>query len=84
MQENSKKWRRQHPDAYRAQNAVNNAIRDKKLIKQSCQLCGATEHVHGHHKDYARPLDVTWLCAKCHGRVHAIFPELSGHYTEQP
>jgi hypothetical protein len=76
-------WRKQHPDAYRAQNAVNNAIRDKKLIKQPCELCGTTEHVHGHHKDYAKPLEITWLCAKCHHRVHAIFPELGGNYAEQ-
>lgn len=76
----SSQWRKDHPEAYRAQNAVNNAIRDGRLIKQPCSICGAEKNVHGHHKDYAKPLDVTWLCAKCHHRVHATFPELGGHF----
>lgn len=76
----SAQWRKDHPEAYRAQTAVNNAIRDKRLVKQPCSICGTDKHVHGHHKDYAKPLDVTWLCAKCHHRVHATFPELGGHF----
>ena len=76
----TKKWRSEHPDAYRAQNAVNNAIRDGKIEKGPCEICGTTAHVHGHHKDYSRPLDVTWLCARCHHRLHAVFPELGGHF----
>lgn len=73
-------WRRDHPEAYRAQTAVNNAVRDRRLKKEPCSICGTTEHVHGHHKDYSKPLDVVWLCAKCHHRVHATFPELGGHF----
>lgn len=73
-------WRKQHPDAYRAQNAVNNAVRDHRLKKDPCSICGTSKDVHGHHKDYAKPLDVIWLCAKCHHRVHATFPELGGHF----
>lgn len=74
------RWRQEHPDAYRAQNAVNNAIRDGKLKKRPCAICGTETGVHGHHKDYAKPLEVTWLCAKCHHRIHATFPQLGGHY----
>jgi hypothetical protein len=72
------RWRRQNPDGYRAHNALNNAIRDRKIFKEPCALCGATD-VHGHHKDYARPLNVVWLCAKCHHRLHAHFPELGAN-----
>lgn len=78
--ENSTRWRRDHPEAYRAQTAVNNAIRDRRLEKGPCSICGTDKDVHGHHKDYAKPLDVVWLCAKCHHRVHATFPELGGHF----
>lgn len=77
---NAKRWRQEHPEAYRAQTAVNNALRDRRLFKTPCALCGATERVQGHHKDYAKPLDVIWLCAQCHHRVHATFPELGGHF----
>lgn len=76
----SAQWRKAHPDAYRAQTAVNNAVRDKRLQKDPCSICGTEKDVHGHHKDYAKPLDVIWLCAKCHHRVHATFPELGGHF----
>ena len=76
----SRDWRAKHPDAYRAQNKVNNSLRDGKLTKDPCCICGTTEHVHAHHKDYSKPLDVKWLCAKCHHRIHSVFPELGGHY----
>jgi hypothetical protein len=72
-------WRQEHPDAYKAQTAVNNALRDGRLTKQPCAICGTEKHVHGHHSDYSKPLAVKWLCAKCHHRIHATFPEFGGH-----
>jgi ribosomal protein S27AE len=75
----SVRWRTEHPDAYKAHTAVNNAVRDGRLKKQPCAICG-TDKVHAHHQDYAKPLEVKWLCAKCHHRVHATFPELGGHF----
>lgn len=74
----SKRWREEHPDAYKAQTAVGNAIRDGKLKKQPCEICG-NKKVHGHHRNYLKPLEVTWLCARCHHRLHAVFPELRAH-----
>lgn len=82
LAKNSKLWRQQHPEAYHAHIALNNALRDGKIEKGPCAICGATEHIHGHHKDYSKPLEVTWLCAKCHHRIHASFPELGGHAGE--
>lgn len=78
--ENAKRWRESHPEAYRAHTAVGNALRDGRLKKEPCALCGAQERVQGHHKDYSKPLDVVWLCTQCHHRVHAAFPELGGHF----
>jgi hypothetical protein len=72
------KWREENPAAYKAQTAVGNALRDGKLKRLPCQECGATKHVHAHHDDYSRPLDVGWLCAKCHHRLHATGPEAEG------
>ena len=67
----SKKWREDYPEKYRAQTALGNALRDGKVAKEPCYFCGAKE-VHGHHKDYSKPLEVTWLCPKCHHRLHRI------------
>ena len=42
----------------------------------TCQICGSegsstgSKAVSGHHTDYARPLDVQWLCVRCHKRAH--------------
>jgi hypothetical protein len=78
------RWREEHPEAYRAQTAVGNAIRDGKLRKQPCTICGSNDHVHAHHSDYSKPLDVKWLCARCHHRMHAAFPQLAGHQGAAP
>lgn len=70
-------WRKKNPQAYKAQTAVSNAIRDGHLKKLPCAFCGAGR-VHAHHRDYGKPLDVIWLCPKCHHRLHAMFPEVEG------
>lgn len=75
-------YRRLYPEAYRAHTAVNNAIRDGRLEKEPCLFCGDVE-VHGHHRDYSKPLDVVWLCPRCHHRLHANFPETAAHEPQQ-
>lgn len=54
-----------------ASQAVNYAVRRGYLVKQPCEVCGATDRVHGHHDDYSKPLDVRWLCVKHHRQHHA-------------
>jgi hypothetical protein len=80
----SDRWNAEHPLGYKAHNAVRNAIRDRRLIRQPCTICGGSENIHAHHRDYTKPLDVVWLCVKCHQRIHAAFPELSGHREAGP
>jgi hypothetical protein len=70
-------WRLNNPVAYSAHTAVSNAVRDGRLKKLPCEFCGEIK-VHAHHKNYLEPLNVVWLCAKCHHRLHAMFPELEG------
>lgn len=64
-----KTLRRINPDKYKARNAVNNALRDGRLVKESCQHCGTTDKVEAHHSDYSRPLDIEWVCFRCHREV---------------
>lgn len=73
----TREWRAKNVDGFKAQTAVGNAIRDGKVEKAPCLFCGR-EDVHAHHRDYAKPLDVIWLCPKCHHRLHANFPETEG------
>lgn len=58
------------PEKRSARVAVGNAIRDGFLIKKPCFSCGSSINVQAHHEDYNKPLDVVWLCVKCHRAEH--------------
>lgn len=63
-------WREQHPQRRAAQVAVGNAIRDGKLQRWPCEVCGAKAHAH--HVNYDAPLLVTWLCPPHHKAAHLL------------
>ena len=47
------------------------ALHAGKLQRKPCQECG-NENSEMHHPDYAKPLDVMWLCKLCHETWHRI------------
>lgn len=61
-----------NPEKLAARNALNNAIRAGQVRRpKNCSVCGIlSARIHGHHADYALPLDVQWLCARCHRALH--------------
>ena len=64
-------YRKKYPMAYVAHVITGNAIRDGKLFPEtSCSVCNSTEKIEGHHDDYTKPMDVRWLCEKCHKEWH--------------
>lgn len=67
-------WSRENePQKWKARNAVSNAIRDGRLKRgDKCYFCESDQRLHAHHEDYDHPLDVVWLCAACHGKLHVI------------
>ena len=63
--------RKEKPEVLKAKDAANNAIRSGRLIrKYNCEICGEGGLIHKHHEDYSKPLEVCWLCPKCHKGVH--------------
>jgi hypothetical protein len=45
------------------------AVQEGDLVREPCVTCGALNS-QGHHEDYSKPLDIVWLCAKCHSALH--------------
>lgn len=68
-----RKSKQSDPVKHRAHVAVENAVKDCRLFRPAvCESCGASGRaIQAHHHDYAKPLDVQWLCAPCHGLLHA-------------
>lgn len=40
------------------------------IDKKPCEVCGSEEKIHRHHEDYAKPLEVNFLCEKHHLEIH--------------
>lgn len=67
-----RRYQENNPIKRGASALVNKAIHNKLLKKpKSCESCGETTSLHGHHDDYSKPLEVTWLCPSCHFVWHA-------------
>jgi len=46
---------------------LNHKIASGRILKPAkCSACLELKMVEGHHIDYSKPLDVMWLCKKCH------------------
>ena len=67
--ENSRRMNAKYPENRKARAAVTNAVRDGRLAKLPCEVCGSAKS-EAHHDDYAKPLDVRWLCREHHMAVH--------------
>jgi transposase-like protein len=72
MQKSRRKWLRENEEKRAAHIILGNAVRSGRVKKpKSCSECGATKcRIHGHHEDYAHPLEVRWVCPKCHSDIH--------------
>lgn len=55
----------------RVRSALRRAVIKGKVIKPTtCESCQKETKIEGHHTDYSKPLEVVWLCRKCHRAVH--------------
>lgn len=67
--EYQRRARKRSPEKDNARKAVRAALLSGDLKRMPCELCGDPRS-QAHHADYSRPLDVEWLCFRCH-REHA-------------
>jgi hypothetical protein len=61
-----------HPKKLKCWHIVEAAMKSGELIRHNkCQRCGIkTNSACAHHADYNKPLEVEWLCKKCHMIEH--------------
>jgi hypothetical protein len=64
----SREWRRANPQVARAYKLVAKAISSGELVRpEVCERCQAVGvRICASHDDYAKPLEVEWLCDSCH------------------
>lgn len=63
------KWVENNRVKSRAHDAVARAIKSGKLKQYTCESCEDPKS-QAHHEDYSKPLEVVWLCSKCHTQRH--------------
>lgn len=66
-----KRSEKRYPERGSAWNKLKYALLNKKIKKsKECQKCFRKEKLYGHHPDYAKPLEVVWMCRGCHADEH--------------
>jgi hypothetical protein len=69
--EDTRKYREKNPVKYYAHQLVTTMVRAGRIVKpEFCEECSSIDRVEGHHDDYAKPLEVRWLCSLCHKKWH--------------
>jgi hypothetical protein len=64
-------WTARNPEKTLAHRRLNDAVKTGRIERpEKCELCDTQGRVEGHHADYGRPLDVQWLCTRCHADLH--------------
>lgn len=61
------------PLKVKARLATRKAIKDGSVRSKpaNCEACGELDdYLTIHHLDYAKPLEIEWLCTTCHGKRH--------------
>jgi len=68
----AKNKRMLYPEKIRARELLNYHLKIGNIIKPNdCGNCRIkTSRLQGHHKDYNKPLEIEWLCIKCHNKIH--------------
>lgn len=72
---NKRRWEEKNPEKRHATVTANNALRDGRLVKGPCARAAegtCRGRIEMHHEDYAKPLDVTWLCSGHHGETRRV------------
>lgn len=66
-----KEYQRKYPERYKAKLKVREALEKGLITKpEKCSYCGNQGKIEAHHENYFEPLNISWLCSRCHYNVH--------------
>lgn len=70
--EHVRRFKAKFPAKAKAHAIFRAAIAKGTIVRpDTCSQCGATGvQIDGHHDDYSKPLEVRWLCQRCHHAHH--------------
>lgn len=69
-------WRENNKEKRHAHRMVELALLSGSIKKPvKCSVCKKRRRLDGHHEDYSKPLDVTWLCREHHIARHKEIAE---------
>jgi hypothetical protein len=68
-----KKWRKSNLKQKAANSYLQQRIKKGLMERGSvCEDCNNQGKMEAHHNDYAKPLEVNWLCRRCHMKRHRV------------
>lgn len=62
-------WKKKYPEKELAQRQLQKAVRLGIIKRMPCVECKNPKAM-AHHPDYSKPLDVVWMCASHHRKLH--------------
>jgi len=75
--EQRNEWSKQNRHKRNANQKLSRSVLKGIVIRKFvCEKCPSDIKVEAHHEDYLKPLDVVWLCSKCHHLRHKELREI--------
>ena len=63
------RYNKKYREKQKARRRVQYYLSKGTLKREPCKICG-NEKTEAHHPDYNYPLNIVWLCDRCHKDVH--------------
>ena len=77
IQQQKRDWNVKNKHKKNAHLKVQRAIIKGSIIRlYNCEHCNTDDKLQAHHNDYNKPLEVIWLCIKCHAKEHIRLREI--------
>jgi len=78
--EQTKEYRKKYPEREYAYNVVEYALEKGRMQRpKECSMCQREAKLCAHHDDYSKPLDIKWVCGRCHKTLDSLRPHVDDY-----